>query len=99
MRQWTDNHGEDGLRAKFAVYKPKDRLMALLNPAADIHSYLGAHEIGADGEFVFVMRPETDEAAYYALLQYADACEYRAPKLAADIRSRLRSIHCSRERA
>ncbi len=88
-RYWTNEHGEDGLRDKFSVYKTKDgeRL------------YRGAYtafspgdRIGADGEFVFVLRPETDLEAWTALWDYAAAVEFRAPQLTRDIQGRLSEI-------
>lgn len=100
MRQWTDKHGEDGLRAKFVVFKPRDGYHSTFYGGIERGhepgvTFPAAAEIGADGEFVFVLRPETDEAAYHSLLEYARAVQDRAPRLAADIRSRLRQIHCS----
>lgn len=72
-RRWTGEHGKDGLRDKFAVYK-------------------GARLIGQDGEFVFVLRPETDREAWMALDSYAGHVRQRAPQLATDIRARLADI-------
>lgn len=44
------------------------------------------------GEFVFVLRPETDAVACVALATYAQAVEWRSPNLAAQIRARLEAI-------
>lgn len=84
---WTDDHGADGLRPKFATYKLVDR-GAPLPPAK--------HELDPD-EFVFVLRPESDEAAVHALHRYAEAVGRRAPQLARDIRTKLRAIEINNE--
>lgn len=47
--------------------------------------------IGED-EFVFVLRPERDEAAWVALRSYAWAVHGRSPKLSAAITERLNAI-------
>lgn len=49
-------------------------------------------KINQDTEFVFVLRPERDYAAFEALHKYADAVEYRAPNLAGQIRAKLGRI-------
>lgn len=82
MRKWTDEHGEDGLRDKFAVYKSAD---VTSSGRANYDAYHQAARVGADGEFVFVLRPETDWAAFYALTPYAAEVRERAPQLAYDI--------------
>jgi hypothetical protein len=89
---WTDDHGEDGLRRKFDVYKPRDGRVSMTHPLCRI--YAADHRIGADGEFIFVLRPETDEEAWWALQHYANwlGIAERDPQLAADIRRELRRI-------
>ncbi len=87
--KWTDEHGEDGLREKFAVYKCDDRLS---EPSDTIDMYVKEDRIGVTGEFTFVLRPESDHAAWVAMNCYADCVEHRAPKLAEDIRTQLRRI-------
>lgn len=104
MKQWTDKHGEDGLRAKFIIFKPRDELAPTgsryeresLSAEPSIVMFDKTDAVGADGEFVFVLRPETDFAAYSALWDYADATAHRAPKLAADIREQLERIRGER---
>lgn len=86
--RWTKEHGADGLRDKFSVYKTKDRQRSVI---------LGDHVYRAqdrlpDDEFVFTMRPETDAEAWRALHLYADVVEHRQPKLAEDIRTELDRI-------
>lgn len=92
--QWTDEHGADGLRAKFAVFKPADArrlLTAVVVPEAAL--------IGEDGEFIFVLRPESDYAAWIALGVYAHQVTDRSPQLAADIRDQLDRIYQNQEPA
>lgn len=50
-------------------------------------------EISRTDEFVFVLRPESDEAAWFALQTYAHAAAHRSPELAAAINDRLRAIY------
>lgn len=82
-------HGPDVLYDKFLVAKMKnvygdgDELIVLeqdrINPPG--------------GEFVFVLRPETDDqAAIAALWTYAVVCEATYPGLALDIREQLTRI-------
>lgn len=87
---WTDDHGEDGLRRKFDVYKPRDG--RCYTRGSGRTSYPDDKRIGADGEFIFVLRPETDEAAFFAMSEYAHEVEHRAPQLAKDIWVELRRI-------
>ncbi len=92
-RRWSDDHGKLGLRDKFSVYKTKDRAR-LPNETRD--SYRPSARIGGPGpddEFVFVLRPETDRAAWVALDEYASRVYSRDPKLAYDIRERLADIY------
>lgn len=50
-------------------------------------------ELTGRGEFMFVLRPETnDQAAVQALMAYARACEHSYPQLAQDIMAELRRI-------
>lgn len=53
--------------------------------------------LGEDGEFVFVMRPESDEEAHHALLRYAELVEHRSPNLARHIREQLNPIRVRNE--
>lgn len=87
-RKWTEDHGEDGLRHKFDVYKPRhgERL-----DNGDM-AYPASERLGADGEFFLVLCPECDHAAWLALQHYAEAVRYRAPRLAADIETQLARI-------
>ncbi len=95
--RWTHDHGADGLRSRFAVYKKADRT------AHACHVYGGTDllptraRVGEDGEFVFVMRPHSDEAAWTALLRYAELVRARAPQLAADIEERLQAIYVEQQ--
>jgi len=77
---WTDKHGEDGLRMKFHVMK-----------------YIkgtGQSEVEAlpKGEFVFVLRPETDRNAWKSLSYYAALAEETHPKLAQGLHDKLKAI-------
>lgn len=49
-------------------------------------------KLGEDGEFVFVLRPERDEAAFEAMWQYAQEVRYRSPNLADQICDKLEKI-------
>jgi hypothetical protein len=86
MRRWTKDHGADGLRLKFHVYKARDRSSSY----PDVHPT--ESRIGWDGEFVFVLRPETDEAAWDTLFDYANYVRHRAPQLYDDIMAQLSRI-------
>ncbi len=86
--QWTDEHGVDGLHGKFAVYKRALRA----DRGYGVDAFTSADRIGEDGEFVFVLRPHSDQAAYEALLQYAYRVASRAPQLAEDIRAQLAQV-------
>lgn len=77
--QWNPNHGEDKLYdpPKFKVFKGwKDP----------------PEEIGLDGEFFFVLRPERDHEAWKALMEYADFVSHRSPGLARDLYDKLKEI-------
>lgn len=92
-RRWTDDHGADGVRRKFDVYKPRDGQVVDCDNRFDAGTvYLHEDRIGADGEFVVVLRPETDEAACMALREYALEVIWRAPQFAADIITKLEEI-------
>ena len=95
-RLWTDEHGADGLRDKFHTYKPKDVVVV---KGSTCPAYKPGSRLGADGEFVFVLRPEYDLAAWLALREYAHEVEHRAPQLAADIREMLRIIRIRNDQA
>lgn len=86
-RQWTSDHGTNGIRDKFRVYKPCDARELF---AADIVPHDA--RLGADGEFVFVLRPETDEEAAMALCYYAGLVCERAPVLSDSILQRVSAI-------
>lgn len=91
MRLWEDPEFDDeGLRRAYDVYKPRDG-----RPHSSISGevvYPDDKRIGADGEFIFVLRPESDLAAWLALRDYAQRVQYPAPQLAADIRAELHRI-------
>lgn len=90
---WTDEHGEDGLREKFSVYKTCDRDYIKAGfGIGEAHLYAADALVGATGEFMFVLRPESDEAAWISVNCYADCVEHRSPKLAEDIRAQVRRI-------
>lgn len=91
-RLWTDDHGEPGLRRKFDVYKTSDGFPPLPISLPNTRGYPYSARLGADGEFVFVLRPETDAAAWLALREYAHEVLRRDPALAADIRAELARI-------
>ncbi len=94
--KWSDDHGRPGLRDKFAVYKASDRL-----PAAPGWVSFGASaRIGGpspDDEFVFVLRPESDAAAWSALQEYAAHVVRRDPRLAHAITQQLVRIYQNQE--
>lgn len=87
MRKWTDDHGDDGLRNKFVVYKPRD---ATTLAQADVIQH--DKKLGADGEFIFVLRPETDRVAVLALTYYVEYIAASLPKLADEIMTELERI-------
>ncbi len=91
-KQWSDDHGADGLRDKFAVYKASDREPYPSSHADEYHPGDRVGGPGPDDEFVMVLRPSSDAAAWSALLHYARAVKGRSPQLAADIRERLHAI-------
>lgn len=95
---WTTDHGEPGLRRKFDVYKPRDGFTVDLHGCPDsATAYHKQDRLGADGEFVFVLRPETDAAACAALRTYAAAVSGRDTKLSAEIRAELARIYAANE--
>lgn len=91
-RRWTEEHGADGLRRKFDVYKSADEICDDPSPRNSMAKYPVTARIGADGEFIMVLRPETDQAAFGALAHYANAVRDRSPKLAEDIDAQLDRI-------
>jgi hypothetical protein len=99
--KWTTEHGADGLRAKFSVYKTSDRDQYIADEMPyellGKDTYPQEARLGGDGEFIFVLRPESDAAAWLALREYAHEVEHRAPQLAADIRRELERIHKNQE--
>jgi hypothetical protein len=74
--RWNEDHGPDGLYDKFEV-RPRRH---------------PERTLGADGEFVFVLRPERDRAAWVALREYAHEVEYRSPNLARQLREHVDRI-------
>lgn len=85
-----DQHGPDKLYEKFHVYKANH---VTKDPTYLINQYPEVNRLGADGEFVFVLRPETnDKAAQEAILCYARACENSYPGLAAAITAEITRI-------
>lgn len=92
-------HGPDELYEKFHVYKAKHELNQLIpldemSPSQrDKMVYRESDRLGHDGEFIFVLRPETyDMAAQAALLEYDRCCEHAYPQLSAQITRRVREI-------
>lgn len=84
-------HGPDELYEKFHVYKAKECLTGTLDKPWVV--YDSRTRKGADGEFVFVLRPETnDKAAQLALAEYARCCEGSYPELSASIVRELTRI-------
>lgn len=51
--------------------------------------------ITGTNEFIFVLRPEFDEAACLALFAYAGAVEERSPNLAKEVREKVQGIYDS----
>jgi hypothetical protein len=88
-RKWTEDHGAPGLRRKFDVYKPAG---AYDTPNPELVAYTRSARLGADGEFVFVLRPETDACAWLALREYAHEVVQRDPELARDIKRELARV-------
>jgi predicted Zn-ribbon and HTH transcriptional regulator len=89
----SGEHGPDELYEKFHVYKAADEVCDDPNPYNSMAKYPFARRIGADGEFLFVLRPETnDKAAQMALAEYARCCEGSYPGLAASIVRELTRI-------
>ncbi len=90
QRRHTDDHGAPGLRRKFDCFKPSAGRVSMTHPGC--HVYADSDRLGADGEFVFVLRPETDKAACAALRTYAAAVSGRDTKLAGQLRAELARI-------
>lgn len=83
-------HGPDELYDKFHVYKAKH---VTKDPTYLVNQYPKVSRLGADGEFIFVLRPETnDKAAQNALAEYARSCEGSYPELSASIVRELTRI-------
>lgn len=84
-------HGPDELYEKFHVYKSNTRCdKANGDP---YNAYDERNRIGADGEFVFVLRPETNDlAAMMALRSYAAMCSFTYPELSRQIFQKLKAI-------
>lgn len=82
-------HGPDKLYDKFHVYKSKSEVQA----DEQLNAYDKSDRLGHDGEFIFVLRPESnDPAAIAALLEYARACEGSYPELSRQIVRELTRI-------
>jgi hypothetical protein len=90
-----NEHGPDELYEKFHVYKAK-HAEEVRDDSGNLMERLGyawGSRLGADGEFVFVLRPETnDKAAQAALAEYARCCEGSYPGLSASIVRELTRI-------
>lgn len=83
-------HGPDKLYDKFVVCKSKH---ATIDPDMGCVLVPIDKRLGAGKEFLFVLRPETDDdAAIAALHTYAEICERTYPGLAHDIREQLLRI-------
>lgn len=87
--RWTDNHGPDELYDKFAVYKAGKEWSDV--PGLDL--FHTTDRLGQDGEFIFVLRPETDREAFMALKEYVHLVRRRNPQLAFDINNQLGRIY------
>lgn len=82
-------HGPDELYDKFHVYKTK----SLIEGDEELNAYDKNDRLGNNGEFIFVLRPETnDRAAIEALETYARVCEFSYPELSVEIVQRLTEI-------
>lgn len=88
--RWNEEHGPDRLYDKFVVVPTKHVRQG--DPLRDEHVYPDEARLGADGEFVFVLRPERDRSAWIALHAYANDVMHRAPNLAEEIRAKLEEI-------
>lgn len=75
-----------GLRRKFDVFKSSSDIWRGNHSQ---HAYPVGARVGADGEFIFVLRPETDVCAVDALTTYAQRVRRRDPKLADEIMDQL----------
>lgn len=88
--RWTDDHGDKPLGTKFHVYCAGDRHEGtLIDPSSE---YFDSKRLGATGEFVFVLRPESDAAAWLALREYMHDVAWRDPELSAALREQLDRI-------
>lgn len=82
-------HGPDELYEKFHVYKAKSEVQG----DEVLNAYDKSDRLGNDGEFIFVLRPETnDKAAIEALLTYARVCEASYPELSRQIVEQLTEL-------
>jgi hypothetical protein len=93
---WNDEHGPDRLYDKFTVVPTKHVWHG--DPLTEEKVFDSQSRLGEDGEFVFVLRPERDLAAWIALMAYARSVEHRAPNLAEQIETKLIEIQ-ARENA
>lgn len=85
-------HGPDELYDKFTVVKTKhvNRVNFGPMPSKDYRVFKAQDELTHKGEWVFVVRPETNDGAAVAAIEaYADACEETYPGLAAALRAKL----------
>jgi hypothetical protein len=58
-----------------------------------VYKASSGRELTGRGEFIFVLRPETnDHAARAALYAYADACKYAYPDLSKQILDKLEAL-------
>lgn len=102
--QWSDEHGDDGLRDKFSVYKTADATHDIyVDTSTTLDVFDSDGRVGTSAprspsdEFVFVLRPESDEAAWLALQEYAARVTKRSPLLAHQLREQLVRIYRNQE--
>lgn len=82
-------HGPDELYDKFTVVKSKHVMESLLDEDYRIFYY--ANELTHKDEWIFVLRPETnDKAAIAALRTYARVCAPTYPGLARAIEAKIK---------
>lgn len=81
----ADKHGPDEIYDKFTVVKSKH-----VTQHGGIKTFATADELTHQDEWLFVVRPETNDGAAVAAIEaYADACESTYPGLAAALRAKL----------
>ena len=86
-------HGPDEVYDKFTVVKSKNVVWDAIGSEEENGCFYKSDELTNKDEFIFVLRPETnDQAAIAALRTYAQVCNETYPKLAAAIGHRLDTI-------